>query len=45
MKFSKSTCIALHLGRNNPIDQSMLEAKWLESNFTERLWGSLGAPS
>jgi len=41
MKFSKENCKALHLGRNNPMHQYMLEDDHLESNLAENDLGVL----
>jgi len=35
-KFNKEKRKVLHLGRNNPLHQHMLEAVWLESIFVEK---------
>ncbi|KAK4806985.1 LOW QUALITY PROTEIN: hypothetical protein QYF61_000314 [Mycteria americana] len=36
VRFSKGKCKVLHLGRNNPMHQYMLEADRLESSFAEK---------
>ena len=41
MKFSKSKCKVLHLGRNNPMHQYTLWADLLESSSTEKDLGVL----
>ncbi|GAB0210381.1 mitochondrial enolase superfamily member 1, partial [Grus japonensis] len=41
MKFNKGKCQALHLWRNNPMHQYMLEANRLESSFAEKNLGGL----
>lgn len=43
MKFSNGKCRALHLGRNNPMNQCRLGADLLESSFEERDLGILVA--
>ena len=44
MKLNKEKCKVLHLGRNNPMPQYMLEAAKLESNLAKRTWGSWSTP-
>ncbi|PKU29215.1 rna-directed dna polymerase from mobile element jockey-like [Limosa lapponica baueri] len=41
MKFNKGKCQVLHLGRNNPIHQHMLQAAQLESSLAEKDLGVL----
>ena len=41
VRFSKGKCQVLHLGRNNPMHQYMLEADRLESSFAEKDVGGL----
>ena len=40
MKFSKGKCKVLPLGRNNPMQHSMLGADWLQNNLAEKDLGS-----
>ncbi|PKU46652.1 rna-directed dna polymerase from mobile element jockey-like [Limosa lapponica baueri] len=42
LKFNKGKCKALHLERNSPTNQCMLEAAQLESHLVEKHLGDLG---
>jgi len=41
MQFNREKCKVLHLGRNNPMHQSMPGDNWLQSSFVEKLLGVL----